>query len=60
MPVYIYPDLLAGLSDELKKRMQGKSCFNFKSSDQRLFSELAELTAASVERLEQEKLLPVP
>jgi hypothetical protein len=58
MPVYIYPDLLAGLSDELKKRMQGKSCFNFKSSDERLFAELVELTEASVARLEQEKLLP--
>ena len=60
MPVYIYPDLLASISDELKTRMQGKSCFNFKSSDDRLFGELAELTAASVARLEQGKLLPTP
>ena len=30
MPVYMYPDLLKGISPELKKRMQGKSCFNFK------------------------------
>ena len=60
MPVYIYPDLLAGISDELKKRMQGKSCFNFKSSDEHLFSELVDLTTASVERFEQEKLLPSP
>lgn len=58
MPVYIYPDLLAGLSDELRARMQGKSCFNFKHSDDRLFSELVDLAAASIARLEQEKLLP--
>ena len=30
MPVYMFPDLLKGISPELKKRMQGKSCFNFK------------------------------
>src|SRR4051812_40268504 len=31
MPVYARPGLLEGLSDGLKKRMQGKACFNFKS-----------------------------
>lgn len=30
MPVYVYPELLNDLSPALKKRMQGKSCFNFK------------------------------
>ncbi len=30
MPVYINPKLLKGISPEFKKRMQGKSCFNFK------------------------------
>ena len=30
MPVYMYPDLLKNISPELKKHMQGKSCFNFK------------------------------
>lgn len=29
-PVYTNPELLDDLSDHLKKRMQGKSCFNFK------------------------------
>ena len=29
-PVYTNPELLDDLSDNLKKRMQGKSCFNFK------------------------------
>ncbi|WP_345324633.1 hypothetical protein [Candidatus Villigracilis proximus] len=29
MPVYMYPDLLKNISPELKKHMQGKSCFNF-------------------------------
>jgi hypothetical protein len=57
MPVYIYPDLLAGLSDGLKKHMQGKSCFNFKAVDDGLFDELAFLTISSVERVKTEKLL---
>src|SRR4051794_28633591 len=33
MSVYASPDLLKGMSPELKKRMQGKSCFNFKAVD---------------------------
>lgn len=57
MPVYIYPDLLDDISDNLKKRMQAKSCFNFKSSDKELFRELARLTQKSVARVKREKLL---
>lgn len=50
MPVYVFPELLEGISDELRKRMQGKSCFNFKKLDSDLFSELASLTRAGFER----------
>jgi hypothetical protein len=46
MPVYARPELLEGLSPELKKRMQGKSCFNFAEVDKPLFKELAALTKA--------------
>ena len=46
MPVYCEPALLDGLSDELRKRMQGKSCFNFTQSSPELFTELGELTQA--------------
>lgn len=56
MPVYMYPELLQGISDGLKKRMQGKSCFNFKTVDPVLFRELAELTEASAARIKLEKL----
>ena len=28
-PVYLDPSFLDGISDSLRKRMQGKSCFNF-------------------------------
>ena len=40
MPVYVFPALLDGISKELKKRMQGKSCFNFTQVDEVLFREL--------------------
>lgn len=43
MPVYTAPALLQGMSPELKKRMQGKSCFNFSTVDKALFKELAAL-----------------
>lgn len=49
MPVYTHPELLAGLSPVLKKRMQGKSCFNFTEVDDALFAELASLTRAGFE-----------
>jgi hypothetical protein len=45
MPVYTHPALAATISPALKKRMQGKSCFNFKTADPALFEELAALTA---------------
>ena len=57
MPVYVFPDLLSGMSDGLKSRMQGKSCFNFKQSDDELFEELKELTNTAFTRFEQEGLL---
>jgi hypothetical protein len=54
MPVYMFPDLLRDISPELKKHMQGKSCFNFKRVESDLFKELAELTRKGVERFKQE------
>ena len=50
MPVYGMPELLDGVSPELKRRMQGKACFNFTRIDEALFSELATLTATGIER----------
>ena len=44
MPVYEDPALLTGISDALRKKMQGKSCFNFTVDDTLLFKELDVLT----------------
>jgi hypothetical protein len=57
MPVYMFADLLAGVSDPLRKRKQGKSCFNFTAPlPDDLLSELAELTRAGYERYRREQL----
>ena len=53
MPIYACPDLLDSASPALKKRMQGKSCFNFKTVDPVLFSELADLTEKGFERYKE-------
>ena len=44
MPVYTHPALLNGLSPQLKRRMQGKSCFNFTAADPVLLAEIEALT----------------
>jgi len=54
MPVYADPSLLEGLSMALRKRMQGKACFNFtRPLDERTRAELTELTRRGVERYRQ-------
>ena len=45
MPVYSHRALRDQVSPELARRMQGKSCFNFRKSDATLFDELERLTA---------------
>lgn len=50
MGVYGDEGLGASISAELKRRMQGKSCFNFSRVDEDLFRELETLTAKSIER----------
>ena len=54
MPVYMYPELLKDISPELKKHMQGKSCFNFKKVEPELFQELEVLTLKGAEKFKQE------
>jgi len=54
MPVYMYPELLKEISPELKKHMQGKSCFNFKKVEPTLFEELAVLTKKGAEKFNEE------
>ena len=50
MPVYEFQELLDNISPALRKRMQGKSCFNFEALDPPLLSELETLVAQGVKR----------
>ena len=56
MPVYACPELLKGMSPSLRKRMQGKACFNFTTIDAADVKELSALTRAGFERIETIKL----
>jgi hypothetical protein len=56
VPVYMFPDLLKDLSPTLKKRMQGKGCFNFTTVDPALFEELDRLTEAGFRRARNARL----
>jgi hypothetical protein len=42
--------LQAAMSPELRKRMQGKTCFNFTKVDEDLFVELERITAKAIAR----------
>ncbi|MEM9139171.1 MAG: hypothetical protein AAGB15_05015 [Pseudomonadota bacterium] len=46
MPVYVNPSLVTDLPEHLLKRMQGKSCFNFKRIEREQAAALAGLTEA--------------
>jgi hypothetical protein len=59
MSVYAAPELMRNMSPELRKHMQGKSCFNFKKIDDQLFAELRALTrigAAKFDAMDWKKL----
>lgn len=45
MPIYADAGLRAQVPAELEKRMQGKSCFNFKTQEPELFDRLEGLIA---------------
>lgn len=56
MPLYMCPKLIQRISPALKKRMQGKTCFNFKTDpDPALIAELAELTGAGLKQWRESK-----
>ncbi len=57
-PVYVHPDLLDEMSAELRRRMQGKSCFNFTTLDPVLFGELERLTAQGFARFREDGTIP--
>ncbi|MDQ4123301.1 MAG: hypothetical protein M3209_17845 [Acidobacteriota bacterium] len=57
IPIYVFPELLSGISPELKKRLTGKSCFNFKEPDEAVFADLENLTKAGFEAFKQKDMI---
>jgi hypothetical protein len=58
MPLYMTPELTDTISPALKKRMQGKTCFNFKTNpDKDLLAELKQMTGAGLKLWQQKKWL---
>ena len=55
--VYTTPGDAQTISPELKKRMQGKACFNFAAVDEPLFKELAKITKAGAKRFSDAKFV---
>lgn len=56
MPLYMNANLTATISSALKKRMQGKTCFNFKAvPEPELMEELKRLTAAGFESFRKQQ-----
>jgi hypothetical protein len=49
--LYGNQELKESITAELAKRMQGKTCFNFKNEDAKLYKELNKLTAKSLRAL---------
>ena len=58
MPLYMCPVLTERISPALKKRMQGKTCFNFKIDPApELLAELKQLTEAGIKQWAKERWL---
>lgn len=49
MPLYAATDLVEGMSEPLRRRMQGKSCLNFTTVDEDLLAELDTVTGRAAE-----------
>ena len=56
MPIYMKPELLKSVPPALKKRMQGKSCFNFTTVDPDEAKELSAVTKAGIAAFRDLKL----
>ncbi|HEY3929925.1 MAG TPA: hypothetical protein VGL89_16255 [Candidatus Koribacter sp.] len=57
VPIYICPEAAQGISAELKKRKQGKGCFNFDSVDAKLFKEVEGVVKKAVVACKAKKVI---
>jgi hypothetical protein len=54
IPVYVHPDMLDDIDPSLRKRMQGKSCFNFRKADDPALEGFATLIDAGAARFAED------
>ena len=55
LSLYYNPAALKAISPALKKRMQGKACFNFTTVDEDCFAELKRLVAEGLKRYKSQE-----
>lgn len=55
--LYMFPELAIRISPDLRRSLNGQSCFNFTAVDQRCLAELEKLTRASFLILKDQALL---
>lgn len=56
LPLYMTPSLVKIVPPSLKKRMQGKACFNFTAIEPAQLKELSALTKTSIAKFREVKL----
>ena len=56
LPIYMSPELLESVPPTLRKRMQGKACFNFTTVDPEQIQELAAVTRTGIAAFRNTKL----
>ncbi|MGH9840763.1 MAG: hypothetical protein ACREEM_18450 [Blastocatellia bacterium] len=54
-PIYTHPQSFTGLPDEVKKCLKGKSCFNVKKADDKLFRQIEKMAKQGFKLYKQEK-----
>lgn len=57
MPIYIFPELLNDIPEELKKLQTGKSCFHIKKYDQDVMKAVDKLIKAGFEMYKKKKYI---
>ena len=55
LPAYFNPGLVKSMSPALKKRKQGKACFNFTQVEKECFAELGRLAREGLKEFKSEK-----
>lgn len=53
MPVYSHPELVQGISQELRKDLKGKSCFNIKKQSHETLKHIEDILTKGIAKYEE-------